>query len=71
MDDLKVDTLAFANGCYTIRIPKPVARISICGVVCLNIDDTMAFIKPTSEQIKNLKETFCIDVELFEEKEEE
>ena len=67
MEDMKVDASMLADGCYTIRIPKRVARISICGVVCLNIDDTMAFIKPTPEQIKNLKETFCIDVELFDE----
>lgn len=67
MDDLKVDTSMLAGNCYVIRPPKRVARISICGVVCLDIDDTMAFTKPTPEQIKNLKDTFCIDVELFDE----
>lgn len=67
MEDLKVDTSMLVDGCCAIRIPKRIARISICGVVCLNIDDTMAFTKPTPEQIKNLKETFCIDVELFDE----
>lgn len=69
MEDLKVDASMLADGCRAIRIPKRVAKITICGAVCLNIDDTMSFTKPTTEQIKNLKETFCIDVELFDEEE--
>lgn len=51
----------------TIRIPKKVAEVTLCGGLTICIDDTMNFRKPTPEQIKNLKETFCIDVKLFEE----
>lgn len=55
-----------ADDVLAIRVPKKVACITICGAVRLNIDDTMSFTKPTQEQIKNLRETFCIDVELFD-----
>lgn len=51
----------------TIREPKLVAEITICRGMTIRIDDTMSFTRPTEEQIKNLKETFCIDVELFDE----
>lgn len=51
----------------TIRVPKKVAKITVCGAVNFNIDDTMNFVRPTEEQIKNLRETFCIDVKLFDE----
>jgi hypothetical protein len=47
--------------------PKPVAEITICGAIHIYIDDTMDFIKPTPEQIKNLHDLFCIDVMLMEE----
>lgn len=49
-----------------VRVPKTIASITLCGAVHFNIDDTMDFKAPTPEQIKNLKETFCIDVELFD-----
>jgi len=67
VEDLTVDASMLADGCYAIRVPKHVATITICGAVHCVIDDTMSFTKPTPEQIKNLKETFCIDVELFDE----
>lgn len=52
---------------YSLIIPKPIARVRICGAIVLTITDkTEGFIKPTPEQIKNLKELFCIDVELLE-----
>lgn len=51
----------------TIRVPKIVAKITICGAVTFTIDDTMSFTPPTEEQIKNLHDTFCIDVKLFNE----
>ena len=47
-------------------IPKVIARVTLCGGIIIEINDTMTFIKPTPEQIKNLKETFCIDVELLD-----
>lgn len=47
----------------SIRIPKKVATIKLCGgAVTFNIDDTMQWQRPTDEQIKNLKEMFCIEV---------
>ena len=49
-----------------VLIPKTVARITLCGTLNFEILDNMNFVKPTQEQIKNLKETFCIDVELFD-----
>lgn len=51
-----------------IRYPKEIAIIKICGATEIHItEDTVGFIKPTPEQIKNLKEMLCIDVELLEE----
>lgn len=47
--------------------PKPVAEITICGAIHIYVDDTMSFIKPTPEQIKNLHDMLCIDVVLTEE----
>lgn len=54
------------SGSAVLRIPKKVARITLCGAINFDVLDNMNFIKPTQEQIKNLKETFCIDVELFD-----
>lgn len=49
----------------TVRLPKQIARISLCGAVSFTIDDTMTWKKPTDEQIKNLHDLFCIDVEVL------
>lgn len=51
----------------TIVQPKLIAEIVICGAVYIRIDDTMSFIRPTEEQIKNLHDLFCIDIRLFDE----
>ena len=51
---------------YSIRVPKVIAKITLCGSMTITIDDTMNFTKPTPEQIKNLHDLFCIDVELIE-----
>ena len=52
------------------KVPKPIAKINLCGCLEVTITDTAkCFIKPTPEQIKNLKEMLCIDVELLEEEE--
>lgn len=53
----------------TIKPPKQVARITICGSLHLDIFDNIEFIRPTEEQIKNLHDMFCIDVMLFDEEE--
>jgi hypothetical protein len=61
-----VSTLdAQSNG---IQIPKKIATVTLFGCIHVTIDDTMSsFVKPTPAQIKNLHDTFCIDVELFDE----
>ena len=51
----------------TVATPKKVAEIILCGALRFEILDNVQFIRPTEEQIKNLKETFCIDVKLFDE----
>jgi actin-related protein len=57
------NNMIMPNGDYTIRIPKRVATIKICGgAMTFYIDDTMQWKRPTNEQIKNLKELFCIEV---------
>lgn len=47
--------------------PKIIAKIKLCGgVVTINVDETMAWKKPTDEQIKNLHDLFCIDIEILD-----
>ena len=47
--------------------PKVIARIKLCGgAVTININETMAWNKPTDEQIKNLHDLFCIDVKILD-----
>ena len=47
-----------------IRIPKSIARITLCGAVSIVIDDDVdCFVFPTEEQRRNLKEMLCIEVE--------
>ena len=62
------DVLDFSS--LVFKPPKPIAKITLCGCIHFTItDDIQSFIKPTPEQIKNLKEMLCIDVELLEEEE--
>lgn len=50
-----------------IRNPKIIAKIKLCGgAVTINVDDTIAWKKPTDDQIKNLHNLFCIDVEILD-----
>ena len=49
-----------------IYSPKVIAKIKLCGAVTININETMAWKKPTDEQIKNLHDLFCIDVEILD-----
>lgn len=51
----------------TLHMPHTVAHVTLCGSIHFHINDAMGFIRPTPEQIKNLKEVFCIDVELVDE----
>lgn len=52
-------------------IPKVIARISLCGAIVMSVTEGMDWNPPTPEQIKNLKETFNIDVRLVEDKKNE
>lgn len=52
----------------TIRVPKVITRIKICGGgLTFTITDDMQFEMPTKEQCENLKKTFGIEVELVDE----
>lgn len=52
---------------FTIRAPKVIARIKICGGgLTFTITDNMQFEMPTKEQCENLKKTFGIEVEEVE-----
>ena len=67
-EEVYVDSIDFSS--LVIKPPKPIAKITLCGCIHFTItDDIQSFIKPTPEQIKNLKEMLCIDVELLEEEE--
>ena len=46
-------------------IPKPIAKITLCGAFEIPVYDYMNWNAPTPEQIKNLKEMLNIDVELI------
>lgn len=46
-----------------VHIPKVIARITICGALTMEVTEDMNWVPPTPEQIKNLKETFNIDVD--------
>lgn len=51
----------------TIYNPKVIAKIKLCGgAVTINVDNTIVWKKPTDEQIKNLHDLFCIDVEILD-----
>ena len=45
--------------------PKTIARIKLCGAMVFNVTDMMPWKKPTEEQIKNLYDMLCIDVEIL------
>lgn len=50
---------------FEIKQPKDIARITICNAVTFTISEICSFTPPTEEQRKNLKELFCIDVEIL------
>lgn len=60
------DSMKYSGDVYAIHVPKKIAEITLCGAVRLDITEIAGFIKPTEEQIRNLRETFCIDVKILE-----
>ena len=54
-----------------VRIPKVIAKITLCGASIMDVYDYMNWNPPTPEQIKNLKEMLNIDVELIGEENDE
>lgn len=47
--------------------PKTIARIKLCGgAMTFDITEYVSWKKPTEEQIKNLHDMLCIDVEILE-----
>ena len=46
--------------------PKIIARIKLCGAMVFNVTVMMPWEKPTEEQIKNLHDMLCIDIEILE-----
>lgn len=49
-----------------VSLPKTIARIKLCGAMVFNVTDMMPWKKPTEEQIKNLHDMLCIDIEILE-----
>lgn len=62
---LTAENCKIDGGVMSIRIPKDVTKITVCGALCLTVTDMMTWIPPTEEQRKNLREMFCIDVEIL------
>ena len=58
------------TGEYGFSVSKVIAKITICGVINLNVYDYTDWNPPTPDQIKNLKEMLNIDVELIGEENE-
>ena len=50
----------------SLKQPKVIARVRICGGLNFSITEDMEFEMPTEEQRKNLRKTFGIEVELVE-----
>ena len=49
-----------------VGAPGIIAKIKLCGgAFTINVDETMQWKKPTDEQIKNLHDMLCIDVEML------
>lgn len=62
---LTVGNMRLNGETMNIRMPRDIAKITVCGALCLTVTDMMNWIPPTEEQRKNLKEMFCIDVEIL------
>ena len=55
----------------TIKVPKVIGEIKVCGFLHIAVMDDQDFIRPTKEQIKNLHNMLCIDVVMFDEESED
>ena len=62
---LTTEKLRQADEIASFKTPKIIAKITVCGALTITITDSMNWIPPTEQQIKNLKEMFCIDVEIL------
>lgn len=70
LESLTATNAITADGAMSIRVPKVIARIKLCGgALTFNFydTDTVPFEMPTKEQCENLKKTFGIEVELVDE----
>ena len=55
----------------TIKVPKVIGEIKVCGFLHIAVMDDQDFSRPTKEQIKNLHNMLCIDVVMFDEESED
>ena len=55
----------------SIKVPKVIGEIKVCGFLHIAVMDDQDFIRPTKEQIKNLHNMLCIDVVMFDEESED
>lgn len=57
-------------GVITACSPKTIAKIKLCGgAMTLTVTDYTSWEKPTEEQIKNLHDLLCIDVDILDDNE--
>ena len=67
-----MDTNIFADPVsVTLKIPKAIAEIVICGVLHIKITEDMNWTPPTTEQKENLKKLLNIEVFEYGDKTEE
>lgn len=68
MQEVDLSGYISCGGTFTLRAPKVIAKIKICGGgLTFTITDDMQFEMPTEEQRENLKKTFGIEVEAVNE----
>ena len=68
MQEVDLSNYISCENTFTIREPKVIARIKICGGgLTFTITDNMQFEMPTEEQRENLKKVFGIEVEAVDE----
>ena len=68
MQEIDLSGYTSCGDIFTIRAPKVIAKIKICGGgLTFTITDNMQFEMPTEEQRENLKKLFGIEVEAVDE----
>lgn len=60
-----------ASKVNTMRLPKVIAKIVICGACSISITENMNWTPPTTEQKENLKKLLNIEVFEYGDKTEE